>query len=281
MSLPVIPPPQWLFGSNEDGEGGEGKKVLLMIIQFFHWCVIIGYNIETSCQNKGEVVAGQEGDGNGAVWLKTSTAAVVAGNVLLEAWYGAGGGMQPFSGPHQAAPLATVCLSGLRVCPSLEGCVALQAQAGLGLLAEFLSIAKRMEAQLSACTPQCGVLEAEKGKIGDGCGMWTLQREKLETAEISTRPNPELLIRKHHTAAQSGREGVTHTDFCTKFRAIVKWILHSNEKLVNKGLVVIAWAAALILRNEFSVILKKYNTKQAANNNKEPFLKLGRRPHWV
>lgn len=61
MSLPVIPPLQWLFGSNEDGEGGEGKKALLMIIQFFHRCVIIGYNIETSCQNKGEVVAGQGG----------------------------------------------------------------------------------------------------------------------------------------------------------------------------------------------------------------------------
>lgn len=91
---------------------------------------------------------------------------MVAGNVLLEAWYGAGSGMQPFSGPLQAAhvPLATVF-------PSLEECLSLQTQAGPGLLAEFLSVAERIEAQLSACTPQCGVLEAEKGKpvMGVGC----------------------------------------------------------------------------------------------------------------
>lgn len=83
---------------------------------------------------------------------------MVAGNVLLEACYGAGGRTQPFSGP-----LATAC-------PFLEGCVALQTQAAPGLLAEFLGVAERREAQLSACTPQCGVLEADKGKSGMGVG---------------------------------------------------------------------------------------------------------------
>lgn len=38
---------QWSWGE-------EKKKTLLMVFQFFHWCDIIGYNIETSCQNKGE-----------------------------------------------------------------------------------------------------------------------------------------------------------------------------------------------------------------------------------
>lgn len=58
---------QWSWGKKPP----QTEKNLLVIFQFFHWCDIIGYNIETSCQNKGEV-AGE--DGNCAAWLKTSTA---------------------------------------------------------------------------------------------------------------------------------------------------------------------------------------------------------------
>lgn len=161
MSLPVIPPLQWLFGSNEDGEGGEGKKALLMIIQFFHRCVIIGYNIETSCQNKGEVVAGQGGG-----WERRGLIENIhccCGSWKRSAWGLLWGWWRDAAFLRASVPLATAC-------PFLEGCVALQTQAAPGLLAEFLGVAERREAQLSACTPQCGVLEADKGKSGMGVG---------------------------------------------------------------------------------------------------------------
>lgn len=191
---------------------GEKKKTLLMIFQFFHWCDIIGYNIETSCQNKGE--AGwrtgtvlldwkhplpfrRDGSwdrfaqrpGTGLVWGCISTPAVrnCSVSVICCASFG-----EPPNLPRCPCKLSSpACLW----CSSFEeGCVSpcsflpLPMQ-GLDLQMGFCVCILGTLVQTSACVHACEVLKAEGKQLGMGVGCAHFKKEKKvkkETAGIST-----------------------------------------------------------------------------------------------